>query len=277
MNRKSSTGCCTRRGAARGAAATHASTRASWRRDAGRPRRLVEHLACGTAIHSHEGSAGRCRPAGRLDRVRIARFTTGDDPQFGVVTGDVDELGSPPRTVVVALAGDPLYVGVQLTDKEVRSRRRAAAGAGAAAQQGGRHRPQLRRPRRRDGRRRARRAADVPQAEHLAWSAPATRSSTRASRERALRGRARRRDRPDLPRRPRRSGRPTSSSATPSPTTSPRATCRRTTGSSPAPRASTRSARSAPGSRPSSTPGRPDGCTTHLNGDARCRTARTRT
>jgi 2-keto-4-pentenoate hydratase/2-oxohepta-3-ene-1,7-dioic acid hydratase in catechol pathway len=52
--------------------------------------------------------------------VRIARFTTGADPQYGVVTGDVDGLGIPADdTVLVALAGDPLYVGVQLTDKEV--------------------------------------------------------------------------------------------------------------------------------------------------------------
>jgi 2-keto-4-pentenoate hydratase/2-oxohepta-3-ene-1,7-dioic acid hydratase in catechol pathway len=52
--------------------------------------------------------------------VRIARFTTGDEPQYGVVTGDVDELGIPEEdTTVVALAGDPLYVGVQLTDVEL--------------------------------------------------------------------------------------------------------------------------------------------------------------
>ena len=52
--------------------------------------------------------------------MRIARFTTGDDPQYGVVTGDVDELGIPSDdSVLVALAGDPLYVGVQLLDKEV--------------------------------------------------------------------------------------------------------------------------------------------------------------
>jgi 2-keto-4-pentenoate hydratase/2-oxohepta-3-ene-1,7-dioic acid hydratase in catechol pathway len=53
--------------------------------------------------------------------VRIARFTTGDDPQFGVVTGDVDEHGIPDDdSVVVALNGDPLYVGVQLSSKEHR-------------------------------------------------------------------------------------------------------------------------------------------------------------
>jgi 2-keto-4-pentenoate hydratase/2-oxohepta-3-ene-1,7-dioic acid hydratase in catechol pathway len=51
--------------------------------------------------------------------VRIARFTRGDDPQYGVVTGEIDDLGIPSEdSVVVALAGDPLYVGVQLTDKE---------------------------------------------------------------------------------------------------------------------------------------------------------------
>src|SRR3954463_13584578 len=52
--------------------------------------------------------------------MRIARFTTGDEPQYGVVTGDVDALGIPADDArIVALAGDPLYVGVQLTDTEV--------------------------------------------------------------------------------------------------------------------------------------------------------------
>jgi 2-keto-4-pentenoate hydratase/2-oxohepta-3-ene-1,7-dioic acid hydratase in catechol pathway len=51
--------------------------------------------------------------------VRIARFTTGEDPQFGVVTGEVDEQGVPDEDcVVVALNGDPLYVGLHLSDKE---------------------------------------------------------------------------------------------------------------------------------------------------------------
>jgi len=50
--------------------------------------------------------------------VRIARFTTGDEPQYGVITGDVDDLGIPAEDArIVALAGDPLYVGVQLTDR----------------------------------------------------------------------------------------------------------------------------------------------------------------
>jgi 2-keto-4-pentenoate hydratase/2-oxohepta-3-ene-1,7-dioic acid hydratase in catechol pathway len=53
--------------------------------------------------------------------VRIARFTTGDDPQYGVVTGDLDdhgELGD--DAVVVALAGDPLYVGIKLLEEQHR-------------------------------------------------------------------------------------------------------------------------------------------------------------
>ncbi|MEP6814013.1 MAG: fumarylacetoacetate hydrolase family protein [Marmoricola sp.] len=51
--------------------------------------------------------------------MRIARFTTGDDPQYGVVTGDVDEQGTPDEDcVVVALSGDPLYVGITLTNVE---------------------------------------------------------------------------------------------------------------------------------------------------------------
>jgi len=53
--------------------------------------------------------------------VRIARFTTGEDPMYGVVTGEVDQFGQPdPESVVVALAGDPLYVGVKLLDQEYR-------------------------------------------------------------------------------------------------------------------------------------------------------------
>jgi 2-keto-4-pentenoate hydratase/2-oxohepta-3-ene-1,7-dioic acid hydratase in catechol pathway len=51
--------------------------------------------------------------------VRIARFTTGEDPVYGVVTGEVDELGIPDEdATVVALAGDPLYVGVHLTEEQ---------------------------------------------------------------------------------------------------------------------------------------------------------------
>ncbi len=51
--------------------------------------------------------------------MRIARFTTGDDPQYGIVTGDVDDLGIPAEdTVVVALAGDPLHVGMNPTDTQ---------------------------------------------------------------------------------------------------------------------------------------------------------------
>jgi len=53
--------------------------------------------------------------------VRIARFTTGDDPRFGIVTGDVDDFGIPDEdSLITALAGDPLYVGLQPTDEQVK-------------------------------------------------------------------------------------------------------------------------------------------------------------
>jgi 2-keto-4-pentenoate hydratase/2-oxohepta-3-ene-1,7-dioic acid hydratase in catechol pathway len=51
--------------------------------------------------------------------VRIARFTSGGDPQFGVVTGDLDEHGEiDPDAVVVGLTGDPLYAGMKPTDEQ---------------------------------------------------------------------------------------------------------------------------------------------------------------
>ena len=53
--------------------------------------------------------------------MRIARCSTGDDPVFGVVTGEVDEFGTPAEdAMVVALAGDPLYAGVHLSGREHR-------------------------------------------------------------------------------------------------------------------------------------------------------------
>jgi 2-keto-4-pentenoate hydratase/2-oxohepta-3-ene-1,7-dioic acid hydratase in catechol pathway len=53
--------------------------------------------------------------------VRIARFTTGDDPRFGVLVGEIDEHGVPDEdTAITVLAGDPLYVGMQPTDEVVR-------------------------------------------------------------------------------------------------------------------------------------------------------------
>jgi 2-keto-4-pentenoate hydratase/2-oxohepta-3-ene-1,7-dioic acid hydratase in catechol pathway len=53
--------------------------------------------------------------------VRIARFTRGDDPRFGIVTGDLDEHGElGDDAVVVALAGDPLYVGMRPTEEQHR-------------------------------------------------------------------------------------------------------------------------------------------------------------
>jgi 2-keto-4-pentenoate hydratase/2-oxohepta-3-ene-1,7-dioic acid hydratase in catechol pathway len=53
--------------------------------------------------------------------VRIARFTTGDEPAYGVVTGELDQFGQPAEdAVVVELAGDPLYAGVRPLEKEHR-------------------------------------------------------------------------------------------------------------------------------------------------------------
>jgi 2-keto-4-pentenoate hydratase/2-oxohepta-3-ene-1,7-dioic acid hydratase in catechol pathway len=53
--------------------------------------------------------------------VRIARFTTGEEPAYGVVTGDLDEYGQlADDAVIVTLAGDPLYVGVKLLEEEHR-------------------------------------------------------------------------------------------------------------------------------------------------------------
>ena len=53
--------------------------------------------------------------------MRIARFTTGEDPQFGIVTGDVDDFGIPDEeSLITVLVGDPLYVGLQPTDQQVR-------------------------------------------------------------------------------------------------------------------------------------------------------------
>jgi 2-keto-4-pentenoate hydratase/2-oxohepta-3-ene-1,7-dioic acid hydratase in catechol pathway len=57
----------------------------------------------------------------RLGPVRIARFSTGDDPAYGVVTGDLDEFGQPAEdSGLVELTGDPLYAGIQVTQTEHR-------------------------------------------------------------------------------------------------------------------------------------------------------------
>jgi 2-keto-4-pentenoate hydratase/2-oxohepta-3-ene-1,7-dioic acid hydratase in catechol pathway len=57
----------------------------------------------------------------RLVPVRIARFTTGEDPLYGVVSGELDEFGQPADdSIVVELTGDPLYVGIRPTQTEHR-------------------------------------------------------------------------------------------------------------------------------------------------------------
>ena len=35
--------------------------------------------------------------------MRICRFSTGEEPRFGVVTGEVDEFGQPAEDVAVSL------------------------------------------------------------------------------------------------------------------------------------------------------------------------------
>ncbi|HET6939289.1 MAG TPA: fumarylacetoacetate hydrolase family protein [Nocardioides sp.] len=53
--------------------------------------------------------------------MRIARFTAEGDPQYGVVTGELDAHGQlEDDAVIVALAGDPLYVGIKLLEEEHR-------------------------------------------------------------------------------------------------------------------------------------------------------------
>ncbi|WGX98644.1 fumarylacetoacetate hydrolase family protein [Nocardioides sp. L-11A] len=53
--------------------------------------------------------------------MRIVRFTTGEEPSYGVLTGDLDEYGQPADdAVIVGLAGDPLYVGIKLLEREYR-------------------------------------------------------------------------------------------------------------------------------------------------------------
>ena len=57
----------------------------------------------------------------RLATVRIARFTAGEEPLYGVVAGEVDQFGQPAEdSIVVELAGDPMYGGVKPTQTEHR-------------------------------------------------------------------------------------------------------------------------------------------------------------
>ncbi|MGI8522181.1 MAG: fumarylacetoacetate hydrolase family protein [Nocardioides sp.] len=53
--------------------------------------------------------------------MRIVRFTAGDDPAYGVLSGEVDRFGqAADDSVVVELSGDPLYVGMKPTQTEHR-------------------------------------------------------------------------------------------------------------------------------------------------------------
>ncbi len=208
---------------------------------------------CDASVPFRRAYATPRRPV-RLALVRIARFTTGEDPQYGVVTGEVDDNGIPDEDcVVVALAGDPMYVGMKPTSEEHRLvdvrllapvlPRSKVVGIGKnyaahAAEMGG-DVPE--------------RAVDVPQAEHLGRRSRRPDLLPAAVEQRALRGRAGRGDRADLPRRAARAGdrrdlrlHRRQRRDRPRPAEERRAV-------HPGARASTRSARSGRGSRPTST------------------------
>lgn len=51
--------------------------------------------------------------------MRIARFTTGEDPTFGVVSGELDQAGLiDDESPVIELAGDPIYAGVHPLEQQ---------------------------------------------------------------------------------------------------------------------------------------------------------------
>ncbi|MDN5745836.1 MAG: fumarylacetoacetate hydrolase family protein [Nocardioidaceae bacterium] len=53
--------------------------------------------------------------------MRIVRFSTGEEPSYGVLTGDLDDYGQPSQdAVIVGLAGDPLYVGIKVLEQQHR-------------------------------------------------------------------------------------------------------------------------------------------------------------
>ena len=82
------------------------------------------------------GDAGD--PVGRVGTC-ASQVHDGDDPLYGVVTGEVDEFGQPAEdSVVVTLAGDPLYVGLKLLDEQHRLADVRLLAPVHPAQQGGR-------------------------------------------------------------------------------------------------------------------------------------------
>ena len=209
----------------RSAAPTHPGQRAGTRRHGAHERRDDLCLDLDVLARRHprqrrgvrrDGGGGRARlwrrrwvrtrprrdltgPGPRLEPMRIARFTTGEDPAYGLVDGsrreDRRDHGGP------ALPADRAH------RNGARHRRRAAARAGHPAQQGDRHRPQLRRPRQGDGRRGPRRADDVPHPEHRGRRPRRPGRHAAADVRGRLRGRARRRHRPAV-QGPRARGRP---------------------------------------------------------------------
>jgi 2-keto-4-pentenoate hydratase/2-oxohepta-3-ene-1,7-dioic acid hydratase in catechol pathway len=90
--------------------------------------RTRSRTACCEPDASRADRAGRepGRPAvwrlpGSLPCVRIARFTTGGDPRYGVVEGaaDTGPAGSEDERVLAVVEGDPLYRPVTFTGERV--------------------------------------------------------------------------------------------------------------------------------------------------------------
>jgi 2-keto-4-pentenoate hydratase/2-oxohepta-3-ene-1,7-dioic acid hydratase in catechol pathway len=96
---------------------------------AARPLRGLEHPRSRQGregVHSREGShrADHAAPVGCLI-MRIARFTTGEEPQYGVIGTPADRADGAGEDepggadMVAALVGDPLYQGIEPTGERL--------------------------------------------------------------------------------------------------------------------------------------------------------------
>ena len=88
MKRKSWTGCLH-------AVAAAGEVRCDEGVDPGRVRGRRAPPLESLTVASAPPPSSRTQSVDRLAQVRIARFTTGEDPQYGVVTGELDEFGQP--------------------------------------------------------------------------------------------------------------------------------------------------------------------------------------
>ena len=123
--------------------------------------------------------------------MRIARFTTGNDPRYALVDGEPGPRGARRRDGRPAVHARAAHGGAD----PARPGRRAAARARHPALEDHRRRPQLRRARRRARQRAPARAAAVPQAQHLGDRPRRPDRAAVLDRARRPRGRAGRRHR----------------------------------------------------------------------------------